>query len=368
MKRRYRPRRLLRRPRPAAGKPRRLAALLLCLCLVLALVPPLARAAGYDVSFFNYDMTPMEGDRYVYSDVPEGAALYTAEELAEDGVSFSPQEGCTWYLYYPDPAREGYTFRDWAVQNAAEGNIYTVTGNTVYVARYVSDAQYVLSLYYQFDNESHTVAAETDSLPFGWEDPVSIPLPDDAALAGLSPVILPALEGEEAEAAAAWLTRAIKDNTFSCMMNDDLLENCLAAGFVAWDESAGDYLRDENGNIQIGIPVTYRVTGEVTFTVAYYQQNAEDDGYTLLESQPASVEGTTVVRLTEMEGMVPQYPGFTLTTPSAEDAERYTVNANGSTTINLYGRDVTCLRICGAINKVSGLPWAGRPRKMISLC
>lgn len=350
MKRRYRPRRLLRRPRPAAGRPRQLAALLLCLCLVLALVPPLARAAGYDVSFFNYDMTPMEGNGYVYSDVPEGAALYTAEELAEDGVSFSPQPGCTWYLYYPgggetgsfgphaipDPAREGYTFRDWAVQNAAEGNIYTVTGNTVYVARYVSDAQYVLSLYYQFDNESHTVAAETDSLPFGWEDPVSIPLPDDAALAGLSPAILPALEGEEAEAAAAWLTRAIKDNTFSCMMNDDLLENCLAAGFVAWDESAGDYLRDENGNIQIGIPVTYRVTGEVEFTVAYYQQNAEDDGYTLLESQTGSVEGTTVVRLTEMEGMVPQYPGFTLTTPSAEDAERYTVNANGTTTINLY--------------------------------
>ena len=111
------------------------------------------------------------------------------------------------------------------------------------------------------------------------------------------------------------------------MMNDELLKYCRAAGFVAWDE---------NGNVQIGIPVTYRVTGEVGFTVAYYQQNAEDDGYTLLESKPASVEGTTVVRLTEMEGMVPQYPGFTLTAASAEDAERYTVNADGSTTIALY--------------------------------
>ena len=91
MKRRYRPRRLLRRPRPAAGKPRRPAALLLCLCLVLALVPPLARAAGYDVSFFNYDMTPMEGNGYVYSDVPEGAALYTAEELAEVIAEYNPR-------------------------------------------------------------------------------------------------------------------------------------------------------------------------------------------------------------------------------------------------------------------------------------
>ena len=354
MKRRYRPRRLLRRPRPAAGRPRRLAALLLCLCLVLALVPPLARAAGYSVSFYNYDMSPMEGDGYAFKNVPEGTALYTAEGLkALDSppADFTPQEGCTWYLYYsggdevqsfgptaiPDPpAREGYTFRDWAVQNAAEGNIYTVTGDTVYVARYVSDAQYVLSLYYQFDNESHTVAAETDSLPFGWEDPVSIPLPDDAALAGLSPAILPALEGEEAQEAAAWLTRAIKDNTFSCMMNDELLKYCRAAGFVAWDESADDYLRDENGNIQIGIPVTYRVTGTVEFTVEYWQQNAEDDGYTLLESQTGSVEGTTVVHLTEMEGMVPQYDGFTLTAASAENAERYTVNANDTTTIKLY--------------------------------
>lgn len=354
MKRRYRPRRLLRRPRPAAGKPRRLAALLLCLCLVLALVPPLARAAGYSVSFYNYDMSHMEGDGYAFEDVPEGAALYTADQLLaldHRPADFTPQEGCTWYLYYsggdevqsfgptaiPDPPeREGYTFRDWAVQNAAEGNIYTVTGDTVYVARYVSDAQYVLSLYYQFDNESHTVAAETDSLPFGYEDQVSIPLPDDPALASLSPVILPALDGEDAEAAAGFLSGAIENNTFSCIMNDDLLEICLAAGFVARDESTGDYLRDENGNIQIGIPVTYQVAGTVEFKVAYYRQNAEGNGYTLLESQTASVEGTTVVRLTEMEGMVPQYPGFTLTAASAEDAERYTVNANGTTTIDLY--------------------------------
>lgn len=353
MKKRYRPRRLLRRPRPAAGRPRRLAALLLCLCLVLALVPPLARAAGYSVSFYNYDMSPMEGDGYAFKNVPEGTALYTAEGLkALDSppADFTPQEGCTWYLYYsggdevqsfgptaiPDPpAREGYTFRDWAVQNAAEGNIYTVTGDTVYVARYVSDAQYVLSLYYQFDNESHTVAAETDSLPFGHNDPVSIPLPDDPALAGLSPVILPALEGKEAQDAVDFLNDAIENNTFSCIMNDKLLESCRAAGFVAWDESANDYLRDENGNIQIGIPVTYQVTGTVTFTVEYYQQNAEGNGYTLFGSAESSVEGTTVVRLTEM-GLVPQYDGFTLTAASAEDAERYTVNANGSTTIDLY--------------------------------
>ena len=355
MKKRYRPRRLLRRPRPAAGRPRRLAALLLCLCLVLALVPPLARAAGYDVSFYNYDMTSMEGDRYAFENVPEGAALYTAEKLEEDGVLFTPQPGCTWYLYYPGggevqsfgptaipdpPEREGYIFRDWAVQNAAEDNIYTVTGDTVYVARYVSDAQYVLSLYYQFDNESHTVAAETDSLPFGHDDPVSIPLPDDPALAGLFPVILPALEGKEAQEAADFLNDAIQSGTegytFSCIMNNDLLENCRAAGFVARDESTGDYLRDENGNIQIGIPVTYQVAGTVKFKVAYYQQNADNNEYTLDKTVESSVEGTTVVRLTEMEGMVPQYPGFTLTAASAEDAERYTVNANGTTTINLY--------------------------------
>ena len=353
MKRRYRPRRLLRRPRPAAGKPRRLAALLLCLCLVLALVPPLARAAGYSVSFYNYDMTPMVGDGYDFEDVPEGAALYTAVQLLAldfPPADFTSQPGCTWYLYYPGggevqsfgptaipdpPEREGYIFRDWAVQNAAEDNIYTVTGDTVYVARYVSDAQYVLSLYYQFDNESHTVAAETDSLPFGHDDPVSIPLPDDPALAGLFPVILPALDGDAAQAAAKWLTAAIENNTFSCIMNNDLLENCRAAGFVARDESTGDYLRDENGNIQIGIPVTYQVTGTVEFTVEYWQQNTDNDDYTLLKSEPASVEGTTVVRLTEM-GLVPQYDGFTLTAASAENAERYTVNANGTTTINLY--------------------------------
>ena len=359
MKKRYRPRRLLRRPRRAPGAPRRLTALLLCLALALALLPRSAWAAGYSAVFYNYDMSPMAGAGYSYGNVPEGAALYTAEELEGQAPGFVPQAGCTWYLYHPGggeeapfgphaipdpPARQGYTFRDWAVRNAAQGNIHTVLGDTVYVARYLSDSRYIISLYYQYDNESHTVAAETDTAPFGWEEPVEMALPDGEALAGLSPAILPALEGAEAQAAAEWLSGALKPGgdgyTFECMVNDQLLENCRAAGFLAWDEASDAPQTDENGNVQLSIPITYQVAGEIGFRVEYLLQNADGGGYAVNETAERTVTGTTQVSLSDL-GLVKSYEGFTLTAASAEDAERYTVSADGSTVIQLkYDRNI----------------------------
>ena len=365
MREEYRPRRLLRRP----GAPKRLlprartahlwrraCALVMCAAMVLSLLPGTAYAAdSYSVQFVNYDLTALD-ESYNFENVPEGTALYTADQLeTEFDVTVTEQEGHSWYLYYPGggetgsygpeaiadpPARDGYVFRDWAVRNAASGNIYTVTGDTTYVARYLSESRYVISLYYQYDNESHTVAAETTTVPFGWGEDVSIALPTGEALAGLSPTIRPALEGEEAETAAGELTAMIRNGAFTGEVGEVLLQHCLAAGFVAWDESARDYQKDENGNVQIGIPVTYQVTGTVEFTVEYLLQNADGSGYTSDGTQEGSVVGTTRVSLNDMEGMVPQYEGFTLTAASAEDAEDYTVNVDGDTVIHLrYDRD-----------------------------
>ena len=365
MREKYRPRRLLRRP----GAPKRLlprartahlwrraCALVMCAAMVLSLLPGTAYAAdSYSVQFVNYDLTALDGS-YTFENVPEGAALYTADQLeSEFNVTVTEQEGHSWYLYYPGggetgaygpvaiadpPARDGYVFRDWAVRNAASGNIYTVTGDTTYVARYLSESRYVISLYYQYDNESHTVAAETTTVPFGWGEDVSIVLPTGEALAGLSPTIRPALEGKEAETAAEELTAMIQNGAFTGEVGEVLLQRCLAAGFVAWDESAKDYQKDENGNVQVGIPVTYQVTGTVEFTVEYLLQNADGSGYTSGGTKKGSVVGTTRVSLNDMEGMVPQYEGFTLTAASAEDAEDYTVNVGGDTVIQLrYDRD-----------------------------
>ncbi len=346
MNRRYRPRRLLPRSRRCW---RRGAAFALCACLLLSLIPVPALAVNrYGVSFTDYDGAPIPVSGT--QSVPEGARLYTASELEQAGASVPPGAGCSWYLYYPgapeeapfgplpipDPVREGYTFRDWAAQGGGGDGIHTVAGDTVFTARYHSDSQYVLSLYYQFANQDSTVAAETTTIPFSWQEDFSIPLPDSPALAGLSPAIL-AGEGatEQAQQAAAALSALLQGGAFSGGMDDGFLSLCRAAGFVAWDEGAGDYLQDEDGNVHISIPVTYSVTGTVSFQVAYLLQDPEGEGYTWEGTATGSVQGTTRVSLDAL-GLTRRYPGFALTAASAEDADSCTVNADGSSTIQLY--------------------------------
>lgn len=348
----YRPKRLQKNPADPNKlyKARRRLALLLCACMILAMIPSMALAADrYTVRFVNHDLSEL-GIQPV-SDVPEGAKLFTAEELAGT-AGFSPREGCTWYLYYegggesetfgpvaiPDPVREGYLFRDWAAQGAADDTLYTVTGSTTFVARYISESQYVINLYYQFDNDSHTVAAETTTTPYGQNETISMELPSTEALSGLNPQILTRSDDASIQHAVNALNRMIQAGRFTGTLDDTFLENCRIAGYVAWDDATNDYQKDENGNVQISIPVTYVVTGTITFLVEYWQQNADDDDYTRVgEARSGSVEGTTRVNLKNL-GLVEQYDGFSLTTASAEDANSYTVSADSSnpTTIKLY--------------------------------
>lgn len=332
---------------------RRLTALLLCLSMMLTLLPMQAAAVEtFTVSFVNYDNTDLS---QTLSGVPQGARLYTAAELKTLVPSFTPTGGCTWYLYYeggedgsgaaaygpeaiPDPSRDGYVFQDWAASGASgttDDSVYTVTGNTTFVARYASEHQYVVSLYYRFANDTGTVAADTTTTPYGLGGEIDMALPTQDSLKGLTPTVSALLEGEAAQTAAAAINAMIQSGSFSGTLDDAFLDNCRKAGFVAWDDETGDYARDENGNVAVNIPVTYTLTGTVKFKVAYYQQNAEDDGYTLAGTQDGSVKGTTRVSLQEL-GLVNTYTGFTLTTASAENAASYDINANGSSVIELY--------------------------------
>lgn len=352
----YRPKRLQKNP-AGPNRPdqvRRRLALFLCACIILAMVPKIAFAVnGYAVRFVNYDLSELVIGPF--SGVPEGTKLCTTEELV-DVEGFTEVEGSTWYLYLEGgegvgygpiaiadpPAREGYTFRDWAAQGAADSTLHTVTGDTTFVARYVSDSQFVVNLYYQFDNDENTVAAETTTTPYGQNETISMALPSTEALSGLNPQILTHSGDGSIQEAVNALNGMIQGGVFTGPLDDAFLENCRTAGYVAWDDTANDYLKDENSNVQISIPVTYVVTGTITFWVEYWQQNADDDGYTYAGGKEGSVEGTTRVSLKDL-GLVEQYEGFSLTTASSEDADSYTVSADSSspTTIKLYyDRDI----------------------------
>lgn len=359
-RRRYRPRRLLAAP-PGRRPLRRMLALLLCVQLLMALLPARVSAAGgYDVSFVNYDLSSFAGEGHQYQNVPEGTRLYKKETLEAEGVSVPEGVGSTWYLYYegggdseafgpyaiPDPPeRQGHTFQDWAAQGASDNTLYTVTGNTTFVARYVSNSQYVVNLYYQYRNDSNTVAAETATVPYSWNGAIQIQLPHSQAgssLAGLTARIVTSSADRDVQDAVARLDQMIgADGFFRGQMDDTFLGLCRTAGYVAWDDAAGDYQRDENGNVQISIPVTYTVMGDVQFKVEYQQQSTEDpETYITVKTVGKSVAGTTRVSLNQM-GLVEQYEGFALTAASAVDANSYTVNVNGTSTIVLrYDRKV----------------------------
>ena len=320
------------------GQKRRWMELFLSVCIALMLISAAVFAVdGYAVAFVNYDLSDL--NIAPIENVPEGARLYKTEELT-DLNGFSPLEGCTWYLYYeggganesfgpkaiPDPPeRKGYTFQDWAAQGSADDTIYTVTGNTTFVARYVSDNQYVVNLYYQFENESHTVAAQTSTVSYSWGSEISIPLPVQDSLKGLSPVI----QGSNV------LNEMLAGDTFSGTLDEAFLQACEDAGYLERDQETGGYQEDENGTIQINIPVTYALTGEVKFKVEYYLQNEEGDQYTLEDEKISSVTGTTHVNLNEM-GLVFSYEGFALTAASMEDADSYDVSTDQNSVIKLY--------------------------------
>lgn len=332
---------------------RHAAAAIMSVLMMITILPVSAHAAdtGFTVTFQNYDGTPF--GQYNFTDVPEGARLYTADEIQENNPNFTATDGCTWYLYLPgtegsaygphaikDPKRDGYVFRDWVSENASGDDIYTVIGATSFVARYASTAQYVVNLYYQYDNDEHSVAAETSTVPFGLNQDIHINLPQSEALSGLSPVIrAKENSSEEIITAVSALNNYISGDTFSGKLDSAFLENCKIAGYVEWDESAEDYKRDEAGNVQIRIPITYKVQGEINFTVKYMLQNEDGTDYSVTDTIVHTVTGTMRVNLFEL-GLVNEYEGYSLSAESQQNATDYTVNANGSSTIELkYNRD-----------------------------
>ena len=336
-------------------------ALLLVLGVMSVCGNALAQAAESTVTFRDYDMTELS-DISLPSDIPDGATLYTAGDLASV-AGFQAVEGCTWYLYkeaageeeafgpvaIPDPkARAGYEFYDWACLNATRTeDLHTVHGNTVFLARYARGGQYLVSFYYQYDDENRSVAAPTTSAVGGLKDSIAIELPD--TLDGLTPQICCLYDDEtapgvaEAQVAAAQLSAKIQNGRFSTALDEEFLALCRTAWFVDWDTETDNYKTDSNGVVRINIPVVYKFDGTTSFQVHYYLQGADDPrSYEPVEAdfETVTLSGSTHVSLEEL-GLVKEYEGFSLNAASQVYAASYTVNPNGTTVIDLhYDREV----------------------------
>ena len=153
------------------GLTRVVLAIVLSMCMLFSCLPEVQatyKEEMADISFVNYDGTPLT--TFYPNRAALGEKLHTAEEMENLFPGFVPQEGCSWYIYtdgnqyqgIPDPpSREGYEFRDWAAQGAETEYLYTVSADTVFMARYARSGQYLVSFYYRFNDEEGSVAAPT---------------------------------------------------------------------------------------------------------------------------------------------------------------------------------------------------------------
>ncbi len=333
----------------AAFLARMVLAIVLSMCLLFSHLPDVKAAPREDItsiSFVNYDGTPFETG---YPDkAAPGEKLYTAEEMEKLFSDFVPQTGCSWYLYaegnnqyqgIPDPpSREGYEFRDWAAQGADTEYLYTVSEDTVFMARYARSGQYLVSFYYRFNDEEGSVAAPTSSVSCGLGAPLQITMPELESLKGITPTIKSLYEDENAEEAAEKLNEKIKDGVFQAELDQEFLELCRAAWFVEWDTETHNYQTDASGIVRINIPVTYTLNKKVNFQVEYHLQDVNNPNtYVQQEADSVltSVTGSTRVNLEEM-GLVNEYKGYSLTSVSKQNSISYTIHPDGSTVIDLY--------------------------------
>lgn len=315
------------------------------------------------VSFVDFDMEKM-GDAYPSGSVPNGATLYSKDEILSLLPGETVKEGCSWYLYQaaegdrpaygpvaiPDPpARIGYEFYDWASQQGTASTLHTVEGKTTFMARYARSGQYLVNLYYQYGDEAGSVAAPTASLACGLGDSISMELPTLDVLEDLTPEISLLYDDQsapgmtEAMQAVEELNTMLQKGVFTGKLDEEFLKLCRDAWFVEWDTETNNYKTDEHGVVQINIPVVYAFDGTAEFQVHYYLQGADDPrSYEPVEEDfvTAQTSDSTHVNLEEL-GLVNKYEGFVLNPVSQQYAASYTVNPDGTTVIDLhYDREV----------------------------
>jgi len=103
--------------------------------------------------------------------------------------------------------------------------------------------------------------------------------------------------------------------------------------FGGWETSDASIANDSFTMPDSAVRITGAWTArtDTPYTVEYYQQNAEDDGYTLTDTEHCT--GTT-----GGAAMVPDksYPGFSVTPESTSAATNVLIKSNGSTLLKLY--------------------------------
>lgn len=260
------------------------------------------------------------------------------------------------------PTKKGYDFGLWytdAELRAAYDFITPVTTNITLYAGWTprNDTPYIVEHYqedliggYTLEETEHLTGTTDDTATAGGKTYTGFHLNPSSLLAVPSASISP----EGTTALKLYYDRNVNTVTYAYDGDTDVTPPELPApaayrygqtvsivtapalagyDFGGWTTSDAAIVNDSFTMPDAAVSITGAWTArtDTPYTVEYYQQNAEDDGYTLTDTEHCT--GTT-----GGVAMVPDksYPGFSVTPESTSAATNVLIKSNGSTLLKLY--------------------------------
>lgn len=322
---------------------KRVVSLLLCLIMALSLIPTVALATEASSQDDGISLTSIR---------PDDQRYYTYEFY--NGSSSTPistqivKEGDTLYQPATPTTEEGKVFIGWYDENGTPftgfGKVGTIAENkTIKLTAKIEDGYYVF-----FMNGDTVIATETGQT--GAEislNSVSFPVKADQAITGwymdealTEPAGNPVTIGTNNIYLYAkvedghWITfdsdggSYVEPKFFATSKNTEKPNDPAKPGyaFAGWYNGDTLYTFDNLLTADITLKAKWTAQNGVKYTVIHWQENANDNGYSLKETETKT--GTVGA---QTNAAAKTYKGFT-----AQAITQATIAGNGSTIVNVY--------------------------------
>lgn len=328
---------------------KRVVSLLLCLIMALSLIPTAAFAAEASSQDDGISLTSIR---------PDDQSYYTYEFY--NGSSSTPistqivKEGNTLYQPATPTTEEGKVFTGWYDE---KGNLFTGFGkvdeitksDTIKLTAKIEDGYYVF-----FMNNDTVIDTETGKT--GAEislNSVSFPVEADQAITGwYKDKALTKPAGESVTIGTSntylyakvekghWITfdsnggSYVEPKFFATSVDTEAPAAPTKSGydFAGWYNGETKYTFGSKLDESITLKAHWTAQNDVPYTVIHWQENANDDGYSLKDTETMTGKvGAQTNAAAKDTKRVKDYNGFT-----AQTIEQKTIAGNGSTIVNVY--------------------------------
>ena len=327
---------------------KRVVSLLLCLIMALSLIPTAAFAAEASSQDDGISLTSIRPDdqSYYTYEFYNGSTLISTQTVKEDDVLYQPETPQT---------EEGKVFIGWYDENGTPftgfGKVGTIAKNkTIKLTAKIEDGYYVFFM--NNDTVIDTITGKTnDKVTF---DSVSFPVNANQAITGWY-TDKDCTSGKQVESVTIkdsnitlyakveeghWITfdsdggSYVEPKFFATSADTEAPAAPTKPGyaFAGWYNGDTQYTFGNKLNKNIELKAHWTAQDGVEYTVIHWQENANDDGYSLkdTETMTGKVDAQTNAAAKDTK-RVKDYNGFT-----AQTIEQQTIAGDGSTIVSVY--------------------------------